>query len=73
MKNPVSVVAIKLIRQYQKRVSPKLGQRCKYQPTCSEYMILAIEKHGLIRGAMKGWLRLLACTPYGRRPEMDYP
>ncbi|MCQ2528611.1 MAG: membrane protein insertion efficiency factor YidD [Saccharofermentans sp.] len=57
---------IKLIRMYQKYISPSLGNCCKYQPTCSEYMIGCIEKHGVIRGVPRGIWRILRCNPFSK-------
>ena len=52
------------IRLYQKTVSPLLGQRCKYYPSCSEYAVQAITKFGILRGlVLAGW-RLLRCNPF---------
>jgi putative membrane protein insertion efficiency factor len=41
------------IRGYQRFISPHLGDRCRYEPTCSQYAILSLRKYGLIRGASK--------------------
>jgi hypothetical protein len=57
-------VLIGLIRIYQWTVSPWLGPRCRFFPTCSHYGIEAIEKHGCVHG---GWLttrRLVRCHPF---------
>jgi putative membrane protein insertion efficiency factor len=52
------------IRLYQLLVSPLLGRRCKYHPSCSQYALDAFEEFGLIRGAaLAGW-RLLRCNPW---------
>lgn len=52
------------IRLYQKVMSPVLGQRCKYSPSCSEYAAQAIERFGILRGlVLAGW-RLLRCNPW---------
>ena len=52
------------IKLYQKVVSPLLGQRCKYYPSCSEYAAQAIGKFGILRGlVLAGW-RLLRCNPW---------
>lgn len=54
-----------LVRGYQGLISPLLGCRCRYLPTCSDYALEAIELHGTLRG---GWLalrRLTRCTPWG--------
>jgi putative membrane protein insertion efficiency factor len=54
------------IRVYQKLVSPLLGERCKYYPSCSEYAVQAITRFGILRGlVLAGW-RLLRCNPWSR-------
>lgn len=48
------------------------GRRCKYHPSCSQYAIDALKKHGLLKGgALAGW-RLLRCNPWSRG-GVDYP
>jgi uncharacterized protein len=52
------------IRVYQRVISPALGNRCKYYPSCSEYAAQAVERFGILRGlALAGW-RLLRCNPW---------
>lgn len=52
------------VRVYQRLISPLLGQRCRYYPTCSAYAVTAIRRHGVLRGtALAGW-RLLRCNPF---------
>ncbi len=51
------------IRFYQKFISPLLGARCRFYPTCSEYMIQAIQIHGIIKGLILGCARILRCNP----------
>lgn len=58
-------IAIALIRAYQLCVSPFLGPRCRFLPTCSEYAREAIENHGLARGFGMSLRRLLRCHPLG--------
>ena len=56
--------AILPIRLYQRAISPALGQRCKYEPSCSRYAVQAIQRYGVLRGlALAGW-RLLRCNPW---------
>ena len=52
------------LRAYQRLLSPLLGNRCKYYPSCSEYAAQAIERYGILRGlVLAGW-RLLRCNPF---------
>ncbi len=55
---------VALVRCYQWLISPWLGPRCRYQPTCSEYFIGAVRKYGAIRGAWRGLLRICRCHPW---------
>ncbi len=59
-----SLVLIGLVRVYQLTLSPIIGQQCRFQPTCSHYMIGAVRKYGAIRGAWKGTLRICRCHPW---------
>lgn len=57
-------LTLKLIRGYQRAISPLLPSACRFQPTCSEYGYQAIAKYGIIRGgAMAAW-RVLRCNPF---------
>jgi putative membrane protein insertion efficiency factor len=52
------------IRVYQRLLSPLLGPRCKYYPSCSEYAAQAVQRYGILRGlVLAGW-RLLRCNPW---------
>ena len=51
----MSRIVLALIRFYQLAISPWLPPRCRYQPTCSQYAIEAVQKHGALKG---GWLAL---------------
>ncbi len=57
-------VLIALIRLYQVAISPWLGNVCRYEPSCSRYMVGALQKYGLIRGFGKGVRRVLRCHPW---------
>ncbi len=56
---------IKLIRLYQLTLSPYMGRQCRYTPTCSNYAIEALQKHGLLRGSWLATRRILRCAPWG--------
>ncbi len=57
-------VAALPIHAYRLLVSPLLGARCKYHPTCSRYALDALREHGTVRGlVLAGW-RLLRCNPW---------
>lgn len=58
------LMLVGLVRCYQWLISPWLGPRCRYQPTCSEYFILAVRKYGAVRGAWRGLLRICRCHPW---------
>ena len=60
----VKAAALFLIRLYQLILSPLLGARCRYHPTCSAYAQEAIAKYGVFRGALLGVKRLLRCHPF---------
>lgn len=53
------------IRFYQLAISPLLGKNCRFNPTCSHYMIQAIEEWGVLKGIWLGLKRILKCHPWG--------
>lgn len=56
---------------YQRYAPTSVRQACRFEPSCSEYMKLAILKYGIIKGISKGWKRILRCRyPNG---GIDYP
>ena len=67
-------IALKIIRIYQKILSPDHSWLsalfpdgyCKFNPTCSEYTYQAIEKYGLIKGGWKGLKRIVRCNPFSK-------
>jgi hypothetical protein len=67
-------IALKIIRLYQKTLSPDHGifkfrypiGYCKFNPTCSEYTYEAIDKYGLIKGTALGIKRIIKCNPLSK-------
>lgn len=55
---------IAFVRLYQLTLSPIFGRQCRFQPTCSHYMIGAVEKYGVLRGVPKGLWRIVRCNPF---------
>ena len=58
-------LVLKIIKVYQKYVSPMLGPSCRFHPTCSEYAFQAIETYGVLRGGLLAVKRILKCNPWG--------
>jgi len=56
-------IGIALIRLYQRFISPLTGAHCRYYPTCSQYAIEALKKHGFIKGSILSAKRILRCNP----------
>lgn len=54
------------LRAYKRHVSPLLPPACRYTPTCSEYAVEAVERHGVLRGSGLAVKRLLSCNPLSR-------
>ncbi len=59
-------LAVLMVRGYQVTLSPLLPAACRYQPSCSAYMIEALERHGALRGVWLGARRILRCHPFAR-------
>ncbi len=55
---------IAAVRLYQITLSPIVGRSCRFQPTCSNYMIGAVRKYGFARGGWRGICRLARCHPF---------
>ena len=56
-------LGIALIRLYQRFISPLTGAHCRYYPTCSQYAIEALKKHGFVKGSILSAKRILRCNP----------
>jgi uncharacterized protein len=59
-------ILLKLIRFYQRFISPALPPSCIYTPSCSKYTYQAIEKYGALRGGYMGIRRILRCHPWAQ-------
>ena len=67
---------IKVIRIYQLVLSPTLGGNCRFQPTCSQYAIDALNEHGIFKGVFLSVKRIAKCHPFhpgGFDPVNKYP
>tara|TARA_B100000925_G_C21735381_1_gene356914 strand:- start:173 stop:394 length:222 start_codon:yes stop_codon:yes gene_type:complete len=65
MGNFLKFLLIIPIKFYQILISPLLGPRCRYHPTCSNYAVQAIEKHGAFKGSWLAFKRIISCHPWG--------
>lgn len=61
----LSFLFIMLIKLYQVLLSPLLGNKCRYTPTCSHYGIEALKKYGLFKGSWLTIKRIARCHPWG--------
>jgi uncharacterized protein len=59
-------VAVLPIRAYQRVLSPLMAPRCRYYPSCSDYAVEAVQRFGILRGAVLAAWRLLRCNPWSR-------
>ena len=61
---PMKLLLLTLIRIYKYTVSPILGSRCRFFPSCSEYTAEAVDKHGAYKGILLGLKRIFRCHPW---------
>ena len=66
LKKIIGYPVIFLVKIYQYLISPIFPPTCRFTPTCSNYMIEAIEKRGLITGLYLGLKRIFSCHPWGK-------
>ena len=64
MKKFLISINVSIIKFYQYLLSPILGNKCRYLPTCSEYYIQSLRVYGLAKGSLLGLKRILSCHPY---------
>lgn len=65
LRSGASAVVIFAVHAYRVTLGPFLGGHCRFQPTCSQYMLDAVEKHGPFRGGWRGVKRICRCHPFG--------
>jgi putative membrane protein insertion efficiency factor len=53
-----------LVKVYKKLISPLFPPSCRYYPTCSQYAMEALEKHGAVKGMWLAVIRILKCNPF---------
>lgn len=56
---------VMIIRFYQVVISPLTPASCRYSPTCSQYSLEALKKHGLFKGSLLAVKRIFSCHPWG--------
>ncbi len=61
------------VRMYQIFLSPLLGKNCRFNPTCSNYMLQAVDEWGLFKGSWLGLKRIMRCHPWGGSGEDPVP
>ena len=59
-------VLIAIVRGYKKYISPLLPPSCRFTPTCSEYAMEALSKHGAWKGSLLAVWRILRCSPFSK-------
>ncbi len=62
----VENIAVWILKLYRKWLSPMKIRCCRFYPSCSEYVIEAIEKEGILSGSFKGLKRILRCHPFSK-------
>ena len=59
-------LVIAFLKLWRTFISPLYPPSCRYYPTCSEYAILSVQKHGAFRGTLKALWRVLRCNPWSK-------
>lgn len=62
----MKTIAMALIRAYRSLISPLFPPTCRFEPTCSQYTLEAVERFGVIRGGWLGMKRIAKCHPFHR-------
>ncbi|MEZ4888072.1 MAG: membrane protein insertion efficiency factor YidD [Chitinophagales bacterium] len=62
---PLKFILLLLIKFYRTAISPYTMPTCRYTPTCSQYALEALQKHGFLYGSFLATKRILSCHPWG--------
>ena len=63
-RSPLAWLLVMTTHAYRRTLGPFLGGHCRFHPSCSEYMLQAVAKHGGLKGGLMGVWRLLRCGPW---------
>jgi putative membrane protein insertion efficiency factor len=66
MKQIAKTAALQVLRAYKRVISPMFMPACRYVPTCSEYAMEAVDTHGVVRGGLLAFGRVLRCHPFSK-------
>jgi len=72
VRSPATLLLL-LLRGYQRFISPMTPPTCKFYPSCSQYAVIAVQRHGAIRGTRLAVWRLLRCNPWNLGGVDDVP
>lgn len=73
MRKAIQTIVVFPIKVYQKLISPLLPSSCRFEPTCSQYMLEAIYEWGVVRGILLGSKRIFRCNPWGGFGQDNVP
>lgn len=62
-----------IVRAYRRLLSPLFPPSCRFTPTCSEYAIMALRRHGVMRGLLLTTARVIRCNPWSAGGEDPVP
>lgn len=66
-------ISLILIRVYQNTFSGLIGRSCRFAPSCSDYALIALKKHGFLKGWKLAIIRILKCNPWGPHGYDEVP
>lgn len=75
VEQPTAHLVLFAVQAYRAHLSESASQFgvCRFVPTCSDYMVMAVFRHGSIRGVLMGCGRIARCSPFSDRHGIDYP